>query len=348
MKAVYIEEHGGPEALIYGNLPEPEIEPFEVKIKVKACALNRLDLYTRAGARGTRRKTTDPLILGCDVAGEIVEIGQAVTTVELGDRVVVDPIITCGQCANCLSGKDALCSGRRSMIGATMNGGYAEFVKVPAINTFNIPNDISYEEAASLPTTFMPVWRIVIQQGQLKPWETVLVLSASSGVGTAAIQVAKNVVGARVIATTSNQEKAEKAKQLGADEVIVYTEETIGEKVKEFTNGQGVNLVVDHVGTEFWEDAYSSLSVGGRYGVCGVTTGYQAQLHLGMLFSKQLTIFGVFMASKQDLREIVSALRRRQISGTVSQTFSLRDAAEAHKAMEDRNFFGKLVLSIPS
>ena len=347
MKAVYIEEHGGPEALIYGDLPEPKIESLEVKLRVKACALNRLDLYTRAGVRGTRRKSTDPFILGCDVAGEIVDIGDGVTTAALGDRVVVDPIITCGQCSNCLSGKNALCSGKRSMLGATVNGGYAEFMKVPAVNVFKIPDNITYEEAASLPTTFMPVWRIVVQQGQLQPWETVLVLSASSGVGTAAIQVAKNVVGARVIATTSNREKAIKAKQLGADEVIIYTEESVGEKVKELTDGRGVNLVVDHVGTDFWEDAYSSLSIGGRYGVCGVTTGYQAQLHLGMLFSKQLTVFGVFMASKQDLREIIGSLQRGQITGTVSKTFSLQEASEAHKAMEDRNFFSKLVLSIP-
>lgn len=348
MKAVYIQEHGGPEALIYGDLPEPEIESLDVKVRVRACALNRLDLYTRAGARGTRRRSTDPLILGCDIAGDIVEVGEAVTGVQLGDRVVLDPIITCGQCANCLSGEDALCLGSRSMLGSTVNGGYAEFVKAPAINVFKIPKEITYEEAASLPTTFMPVWRILMRQGQLKPWETVLVLSASSGVGTAAIQVAKNVVGAKVIATTSNKSKARKAKKLGADEVIVYTEEDIAEKVKEFTNGQGVNMVVDHVGTDFWEPAYTSLSIGGRYGVCGVTTGFQAQLHLGMLFSKQITVFGVFMASKQDLREIIDALRRGQISGTVSQQFALQNVAEAHKTMEDRNFFGKLVLSIPN
>lgn len=347
MKAVFITEQGGPEVLIYGDMPEPIVGPRDIKIAVKACALNRLDLYTRAGARGLRRRTNEPLILGCDAAGEVVEIGEEVITVQIGDRVVLDPAVTCGQCQQCLAGNDSICSGKRSMLGSTVNGGYAEYITAPASNAFRIPDALSFEEAASLPTTFMPVWRIIVRQGQLKPSETALVLSASSGVGTAAIQVAKNVIGARVIATTSTQEKAAKARDLGADEVIVYTEESVGERVKELTEGHGVDLVVDHVGSEFWDDAYSSLSIGGRYGVCGVTTGYQAQLHMGQLFSKQLTVFGVFMAGKEDFRQVVDAVRRDLLHGTVSKTFSLTDAIKAHQAMEERSFFGKIILTIP-
>ncbi|MQF82766.1 zinc-binding dehydrogenase [SAR202 cluster bacterium AD-802-E10_MRT_200m] len=347
MKAVYITEHGGSEALKYGDMPEPEVGPRDVKVAVKACALNRLDLYTRAGARGTRRRTNEPLILGCDASGEIVEVGEDVFTIKVGDRVVLDPAVTCGQCQQCLAGNDSICSGKRSMLGATVNGGYAEYVVAPASNAFRIPDVLGFEEAASLPTTFMPVWRIIVRQGQLKPHETALILSASSGVGTAAIQVAKNVIGARVITTTSTLEKATKARDLGADEVIVYTEESISERVKELTEGRGVDLVVDHVGSEFWNDAYSSLTIGGRYGVCGVTTGYEAQLHMGQLFSKQLTVFGVFMGGKEDFRQVVDAVRRNLLHGTVSEKFPLADAVKAHEAMEERSFFGKIVLTVP-
>jgi NADPH:quinone reductase-like Zn-dependent oxidoreductase len=345
MKAVYITEHGGPEALIYGQRPEPVVGPGEVKVRVRACALNRLDVYTRAGVRGTRRATTEPLILGCDVAGDVAEVGAGVRLVKTGDRVVLDPVLNCGQCPPCRAGQDALCP-YRGMLGANVDGGYAEFVKAPAANAFAAPEGLSYEEAAALPTTFMPVWRILVRVGQLKPWETVLVLSASSGVGTAAVQVAKGVVGARVIATTSTPEKAARARALGADEVIVYTAEDIEERVKALTGGRGVDMVVDHVGSDFWEKAYASLAVGGRYGVCGVTSGYRGQIHLGQLFSKQLTLFGGMMANKEDLRQVLDTARRGLIKPVIDRTFPLAQAAEAHRAMEGRSFFGKLVLKV--
>ena len=346
MKAVYIQEHGGPEALIYGDRPEPTPGPTEVKVRVRACALNRLDVYTRAGVRGTRRSSTDPLILGCDAAGDVVEVGADVRALAVGDRVVVEPAMSCGIYRFCVSGHDDLCA-ERQMIGSNRDGGYAEYLAAPAVNAFVIPDEVSYEAAAALPTTFMPVWRIVVRQGQLKPWETALVLSASSGVGVAAIQVAKHVVGARVITTTSTPEKAARAREIGADEVILYNDEDIAERVAVLTDGRGVDLVVDHVGADFWEKAYGSLAVGGRYGVCGVTTGYRAQLHMGQLFSKQLTLFGVFMGAKEDFRQVVDAMRRGLVSGTVSKTFPLEEAAAAHQAMEELGFFGKILLQVP-
>ena len=345
MKAVYITEHGGPEALIYGDLPEPIITDDEVKVRVRACALNRLDVYTRAGVRGTRRSTTEPLVLGNDAAGDVTEVGARVRGVAVGDRVVLDPVLACGQCATCCAGNDALCPHRR-MLGSTVDGGYAEYVKAPASNAFLIPDEMSYADAAALPTTFMPSWRILVRQGRLRPWETVLVLSASAGVGTAAIQVAKHVVGARVITTTSTPEKAAKAREIGADEVIVYTEEDVEERVKALTGGRGVDMVLDHVGAEFYDKAFASLALGGRYGVCGVTTGYRAQLHMGLLFSKQLTLFGVMMGTREDFRHVVDAARRGLITSVISHTFPLERAAEAHQAMEDRAAFGKILLTV--
>ena len=343
MKAVYIEAHGGPEVLTLGERPEPVLEPHEVSVRVRACALNRLDTYTRAGVRGMRREFPPPLILGGDPSGDVAEVGTRVQGLKTGDRVVVNPRISCGQCASCLAGTDDLCPSSR-MLGSHVDGSYAEYLKVPAVNVHPIADQVSYEQAAAVPTTYLPMWNMLVRRAQLKPWETVLVLSASAGVGTAAIQVAKDVIGARVIATTSSQEKADRARALGADEVIDYTSQDIAQVAKELTGGQGVDVVVDHVGADFFQAAYSSLKAGGRYGNCGVTTGYRAELHMGMLFSRQLTVFGVYMGTKEDMREIVEVLNKGKIRPAIHQVFPLEQAGDAHQAMEERGFFGKLVL----
>jgi NADPH:quinone reductase-like Zn-dependent oxidoreductase len=344
MKAVYIESHGGPEVLTYGDRPEPAIRAGEVKVRVRAAALNRLDTYSRAGGRGLRRTFPPPLILGGDCAGDVVDVGDAAAGLKPGDRVVINPRITCGRCPACLSGRDDLCSHSRFM-GTALDGSYAEYVAVPAVNAHPIADQVSFEEAAAVPTTFLPMWNMLIRRARLQPWETVLVLSASAGVGTAAIQVAKKVIGARVIATTSTPEKAARALELGADAVINYTEEDITERAKALTDGLGVDVVVDHVGAEFFPKAYDALRPGGRYGICGVTTGYRAELHLGNLFTRQLEVFGVFMGSKEDMREIVAMLNRGAIHPVIDRVFPLAQAADAHRLMEERSFFGKLVLT---
>ena len=345
MKAVYIEEHGGVEVLKYGDVPEPVIGPGEIKVRVRACAINRLDLFTRAGVRGTRMELKGPHILGGDPAGDVVEVGGGVTEVKAGDRVVVNPRIVCGECRQCTADREELCR-RPGMLGSTTNGSYAQYVVVPAANAVVLPESLSYEEAASLPTVFLPGWSILIRRAALKPTETALVLSASSGVGTAAIQIAKNVVGATVIATTSTDDKARKARELGADEVINYTTEDIQERVKELTDRRGVDVVVDHVGAEFWPAASASLAPGGRYGICGVTTGYRAELQMGTLFLKLQTVFGVFMGRQEDLRQIVEVVGQGVVRGVIHQTFPLEEAARAHQVMEELSFFGKLVLTV--
>ena len=343
MKAVYIEAHGGPEVLNYGERPEPEIRAGEVKVQVRASALNRLDLYTRAGGRGLRREFPPPLILGGDCAGDVVQVGDGVSGLQAGDRVVINPRVSCNQCPACMSGRDDLCPTPRFM-GSAADGSYAELIAVPAVNAHPIADTVSYENAAAIPTTFLPVWNMMVRRAQLQPWETVLVLSASAGVGTAAIQVAKNVVGARVIATTSTEEKAAKARELGADEVINYKEEDITERVKELTGGVGVDVLVDHVGADFFTAAFNSLRPGGRYTICGATTGLRAELHLGLLFTRQIEIYGTFMGSKEDMRQIVAMLNRGVIHPAIHQVFPLSEAAAAHQTMEEANFFGKLLL----
>ena len=346
MKAVYMTEHGGTGVLQYGNMPEPEIGPNDVKIRIRAASLNRLDVYSRAGVRGTRRRNFDtPHILGGDAAGEIVEVGSEVRGRETGQRVVVNPRMTCNQCRWCSAGQDEFCE-NSGMLGSSRRGSYAEYVSVPATSALPIPDGLSFEEAATLPTVYLPSWTILVRKGALQSWETALVLSASAGVGTAGIQVAKNVIGATVITTTSTEEKAAQAAELGADHVINYSTEDIAERVREITGGRGVDVVLDHVGAEFWPAASRSLAMGGRYGICGVTTGYRAELQMGAMFTRYQTVFGVFMGRKEDMRQIVQMADRGVVRGIIHQTFPLKDAAMAHEVMESRNFFGKLVLTM--
>ena len=343
MKAVYIEAHGGPEVLTCGERPEPEIRPHQVKVRVRAAALNRLDLYTREGGRGLRRNFPPPLILGGDCAGDVVEVGAEVVGLRAGDRVVVNPLIDSSQLG---AYPPEATPPPPQFMGSAIDGSYAEYIAVPAVNAHPIAAGVSYEDAAAVPTTFLPVWNLLVRRARLQPWETVLVLSASAGVGTAAIQVARNVIGARVIATTSTPEKAARARQLGADEVINYKEEDITERAKALTGGAGVDVVLDHVGAEFFTGAFNALRPGGRYTICGATTGLRAELHLGLLFTRQIEIYGGFMGTNEDLRQIVAMLNRGVIRPVVHQVFPLEQAAEAHRAMAEANFFGKLVLRV--
>ncbi len=343
MKAVYIEAHGDAGALQFGDRPDPTPGPSDVVVRVGASALNRLDIFTREGQRGLEREFPPPLILGGDTAGEVVAAGPSVTSLNIGDRVVVNPRLVCGVCQWCGSGRDELCL-RSRFLGTAIDGSYAEFVAVPEVNAYRLDGSVSFNDAAAVPTTYLPVWNMAVRRAALQPWETALVFSASAGVGAAAIQVFKNVVGATVIATTSTPEKAELARKLGADHVINYNQEDIAQRVREITGGAGVDLLVDHVGADVWAHGFRSLRPGGRYCICGATSGLRVELHLGLLFSRQIEIYGGYMGSREDMRQIVASLNRGIIEPAVHQTYPLRQAADAHRAMEATNFFGKLLL----
>ena len=333
MKAAFIRNHGGPSVIQYGDMPEPEAGPGEVLVRVRASALNRLDLYTRAGLRGTKVAPEEmPRILGGDCAGEIAALGEGVDSVSVGERVVVNPL--CG-------------TSPPSMLGTNRQGSNAEYVAVPAENVVPIPDSLSFEDASALPTIYLPTWGIVVREGRLQANETALVLSSSSGVGTAAIQLIKGVVGATCIAATSTGEKVRKSKELGADYAINYKVENLAQRTKELTGGRGVDLVVDSTGAAFFEDAYASLARGGRYGICGVTAGYQAQIHLGQLFSKQLRLFGTFMGSTDELRRIVDAADKGQIGTAIQASVPLMETATAHEEMERSEHFGKFIIVVP-
>jgi len=343
VKAVYIEEYGGIDKLVYGDRPEPTVGPGEALIRVRAAALNHLDLFARAGLNAV---SVDgfPRILGCDISGEVALVGDGVGGVAEGDRVLVDYIIRCNECKYCLMGRDELCANPRN-IGVNLDGGYAEYAKVPQDYVHVIPDWLSFDEAAAIGVVGRSVWRCLITRAQLKPGEDILITAAGSGVGSAAIQLAKRI-GARVITTAGTDEKLEKARELGADEAINYVkDERYSDRVKALTEGEGVDVVLDSVGASIWDENFKSLKAGGRLVNCGVTGGHRASLRIGTMFIKGITLLGVGMDSKAEFADMMRLVRLGGLRGVVGKTFHLKDAAEAHKVMESRNFFGKLILN---
>ena len=342
MKAVVFHQHGGPEVLKYSDAPEPSIRANDVLVRVRACALNHLDLWVRGGLPNVPIPL--PHIPGSDVAGEIAQIGADVTTVRVGQKVVLAPGVTCGKCAACLAGLDNRCR-QFTNLGYMIDGGCAEFVRAPEVNCLSYPENLSFEEAAAVPLVFQTAWHMLVARAELQPGEDVLVLGAGSGVGTAAIQVAK-FFGARVIATAGTPEKLEKARQLGADHTIHHKSQKIREEVRRITNKRGVDVVVEHVGTATWDDSLASLAPSGRLVTCGATTGYDAKLDLRFLFSRQLSLLGSYMGTKGELQTVMKLVAAGRLKPIVDRVFPLAEAAAAHSYLESSQHFGKVVLAV--
>ena len=342
MKAIRFHQHGGPDVLKYEDAPEPAIRGNEVLVRVKACALNHLDLWVRQGLPGVPIPL--PHIPGSDVAGEVAQIGADVTTVKVGQKVVLAPGVTCGKCAACLSGNDNRCR-QFTNLGYMIDGGSAEFVKCPEVNCLAYPENLSFEEAAAIPLVFQTAWHMLITRAELQPGEDVLVLGAGSGVGSAAIQIAK-FFGARVIATGGTEAKLAKARELGADHVINHKSKKIRDEVKRITNKRGVDVVFEHVGTATWDDSVASLALGGRLVTCGNTTGYDAKLDLRFLFSRQLSILGSYMGRKSELQTVMKLVAAGRLKPVVDRVLPLAEAASAHADLEAGSQFGKVVLKV--
>jgi len=342
MKAVRIHQHGDIDQLRYEDAPDPELSPSDVLVRVKACALNHLDIWTRQGRAGV--KVPMPHILGSDVAGVVEAVGNAVTDTPIGMPVVVSPGISCGKCEACLSGQDNLCPSY-NILGTITDGGYAELVKVPAVNVLAKPLDLTFEEAAAVPLVFLTAWHMLVGRARVQPGETVLVQAAGSGVGSAAIQIAK-LFNARVITTASSDEKLEKARQLGADELINYVQKDFQTEVRRLTTGQGVDVVIEHVGAATFENSVRVLARNGRLVTCGATAGPEANIDLRYVFSRHLNILGSYMGSKAELIEVLKFFPTGQLKPVVYQALPLSEAALAQELMQDRRNFGKIVLSI--
>lgn len=340
MKAVRFHEHGGPEVLKYEDAPEPQIQANEVLVKIKACALNHLDIWLRVGVR--RWQLSMPHVVGSDISGEVAQVGSLVRRVKPGDRVLLCPGISCGQCEACFKGLDSACRSF-TMFGVMVDGGYAEYVKAREINAIPIPGDLSFDEAAAVPLVFLTAWHMLFTRAGLKPGEDVLVIGAGSGVGMAAIQIAR-LVGARVITTAGADWKLEKAKGLGADEVINHAKQSIAEEVKRLTGKRGVDVVFEHVGPAVWDECFQSLATYGRLVTCGATTGAEARFDIRDLYGRQRSILGSFMGGKAELVEALKFIGQRKLKAVIDSAFPLKDAAAAQEKMESREFFGKILL----
>src|SRR2546425_1353996 len=342
MKAVAFEQHGGPEVLKFTEVGDPQIKANEVLVEVCACALNHLDVWVRNGLPGI--KIPLPHILGNDVAGVVREVGELITWVKPDDEVMIQPGVSCGHCVECLAGRDNMCD-EYDIVGYRRDGGYAEFVAVPGVNVIPKPKNLHWEEAAALPLVTLTAWHMLGTRAQVQPGEDVLVHAAGSGVGSLGIQIAK-LLGARVIATASSDEKLAKARELGADETINYSSDDWPKQVKRLTQGRGVDVVFEHTGEATWPGSILSLKKGGRLVTCGATSGYDARTDLRHVFYRHLTILGSMMGSKSDLLAAVKFIESGQLRAVVDRTLPLAEARQAHELMEDRAQFGKLVLKM--
>ena len=340
MKAAIFKQHGGPEVLEYAEVPDPQIRANEALVEVRGCALNHLDIFVRRGMPGIEIPL--PHILGCDVSGVVREVGELVTWVKPGDEVMVQPGVSCGHCEACLNGEDNLCR-EYDMIGYRRDGGYAELVAVPGVNLIPKPPQLSWEEAAALPLVTVTAWHMLVTRANVQPGENVLVHAAGSGVGSVAIQIAK-LRGARVLTTASSDEKLAKARELGADVTINYTQDDWPKEVRRLTDRKGVDVVVEHTGAATWPGSISSLKNNGRLVTCGATSGFDARTDLRQVFYRHLTLLGSFMGSKAELLEAMKFVREGKIHGVVDRVLPLSEARQAHELIEDRAQFGKIVL----
>ena len=343
MKAIVFHKHGDPSVLHYTDVPEPHLRHNEVLVRVHACALNHLDLWVRRGLPGIVIPL--PHIPGSDIAGEVVKIGPEVHTVHVGQKVVLAPGVTCGKCAACLAGNDNFCRDYTNL-GFMVDGGCAEYVRCPDVNCFPFPENLDWVHAAAVPLVFLTAWHMLVTRANLQPGETVLVLAAGSGVGGAAIQVAK-FLGAHVIATAGNDEKLAKAKQLGAEEAIHHGIMPIAKEVRRLTNNRGVNVVFEHVGASTWDDSVKSLANGGRLVTCGATTGHDAKIDLRFLFTRQLSILGSYMGTKNEFRTVLKLVAQGRLTPVIDKVWPLHDCIAAHTYLEQGKQFGKLVLTVP-
>ncbi len=343
MKAVFITEHGSIDKLNYGDLKKPQISPGEVLIKLKAASLNHLDIWTREGIPGT--KVEFPHILGSDGAGIIEQTGSEVKNVKIGDKVLLNPGISCGTCEQCNSGEHSQCS-TFHLLGEHVNGTFAEFAKAPFENVHLIPDRLSFEEAAAFPLVFLTAWRMLVTKARILPGETILILGIGGGVSSAALQIAKQI-GARVIVTSGDNEKIQKAKQIGAEEGINYNDTDFVKEVRRITNKKGVDVVLDSIGAATWTKSLACLTKGGRLITCGATTGPNPQADIIRIFWNQISIFGSTMGNRKEFLQVLSFFNVNRIKPIIDSVYQLNNFKDAHAKMEGKKQFGKIVIKIP-
>jgi NADPH:quinone reductase-like Zn-dependent oxidoreductase len=341
-EAVVLRTHGGPEVLARETIDLPDPGPREVRVRVRAVALNHMDIWVRRGL--PKLKLAYPHRLGCDIAGEVDALGPGARGVKVGDRVLVSPGVSDGVCDRCLSGQDNLCR-QYGILGEHLSGGYSQHVVVPDANMLPYPGELPFEQAAAIPLVFLTAWQMVVLKARVQPGQTVLVQAAGSGVSSAAIQIAK-LFGARVLATTSTDAKADRARALGADEVINYATQDFVAEVKARTGKRGVDVVIDHVGGDVLAKSVLATASGGRIVTCGATAGFEPKIDLRHVFFRQIEILGSTMGSKGTLFTVLDHVRAGRLKPVVDRVMPLWDAAAAHRVLEAREAFGKVVLAV--
>ena len=339
MKAVRIHQFGGPEVLTYEEIPDPQPRKDQVLVRVRACALNHLDVWVRKGLPGVKL----PHILGSDIAGEVVEVGEYVRGFQPGQRVLLAPMRFCGHCTKCVAGVQNQCR-EFTVLGNGVDGGNCELIAVPTANVIPIPDALEFNQAASVPLVFLTAWHMLVGRAGVRPGQTVLVLGASSGVGIAAIQIAK-LFHCRVITTAGDDTKLAKARALGADHGIDHYKQKISEEVRKLTNKQGVDVVVEHVGAATWEESLKSLKTRGTLVTCGATTGPNVEVDLRHLFARQLSLLGSYMGTMGDLHEALSHVFAGRLKPVVDRLFPLSEIRTAHEHLEKSAMFGKIVVN---
>jgi NADPH:quinone reductase-like Zn-dependent oxidoreductase len=332
VKAIRIHAHGGPEVLTIDEIDVPKLLPEHALVRVKAAAMNHMDLWVRKGMPGV--KIPLPIILGCEGSGIVEETGQ---------EVVIAPSTSCGVCESCLSGNDHYCR-EYKIYGEHRDGTECEYMLVPACNLLPKPKNLSFEEAATIPLTFLTAWQMLVDRAQVQSGQTVLIMAAASGVGSAGVQIAK-LFGARVIATASDETKFPKIQELGADHVINHRKQDIAEEVKKLTDRRGVDVVFEHVGVSVWEKCLKSLAFAGKLVTCGATTGPEVKLDLRHVFIKQQQILGSTMGPKASLFKILRLVSEGRLSPVLDRVFPFSQAPEAHLYLEKGSQMGKVVLT---
>lgn len=342
MRAVFIESHGGPEVVRFGELPDPVPGAGEIRIRLVAAAMNHLDLWVLGGIPGI--EPAFPHVLGADGAGVVDAVGPGVSDVAPGDEVYIQPGLFCGRCEFCQQGEESMCI-RYRLLGEHLSGTFAEHVVVPLVNVYRKPRGLSWSSAAAFPLAYQTAWRLALRAGRLRAGESVLIHGVGGGVASAALQIAK-YAGAYVYVTSSSQAKLDRAIQLGADVAIDYTRENVPDRIRELTARRGVDLVIDNVGKETWRDSIECVRRGGRIATCGATTGNDATTPINRVYWKHISIHGSTMANRREFREVARLVEGGRLEPVIDAEIPLDAAADALRRMREGDQFGKIVITI--
>ncbi len=341
MRAMRLHEVDGKvELRLDKDVPVPSPGPGEVLLAVKACGLNQVDLLTRDGQ--TPQPPKLPHISGTEVAGDVVGLGPGVSQWSVGDRVVLDPILSCGECSFCRTGSTNMCL-RGRVFGVQTEGGYAQYTVAPASQLIALPKSLSYAQAASVAVTGPTAWHMLRRRADIRIGEDVLIIAAGSGIGVLGMQIAA-VAGARVIVTAGSEDKLRQARELGAQFAVNHRDPDWAEQVRKWTGGRGVDVVFEHVGASTWEGSLRALARGGRLVTCGGHSGFSVNINLWHLFVKEHTIIGSFAGARQDFMEVLRLVEQGKIKPVIQEVFALEDVAKAQAMLDSRQVFGKLLL----